>query len=78
MYCEWCGFLNVRNFFFEIYLYREFFEYYRYNVDILFCVVFNDDNLFKDDFFFGMLLFGICYFIVWGFLVIMLFDWILI
>lgn len=61
MYCEWCGFLNVRNFFFEIYLYREFFEYYRYNVDILFCVVFNDDNLFKDDFFFW-------YVIIWDLL----------
>lgn len=61
MYCEWCGFLNVRNFFFEIYLYREFFEYYRYNVDILFCVVFNDDNLFRDDFFFW-------YVIIWDLL----------
>lgn len=61
MYCEWCGFLNVRNFFFEIYLYREFFEYYRYNVDILFYVVFNDDNLFKDDFFFW-------YVIIWDLL----------
>lgn len=34
---------------FEIYMYRKFSEYYRYNVDTPLRVVFNDDNLFKDD-----------------------------
>lgn len=48
-YCEWCGLLNARNSSFEIYLYREFSEYYRYNVDTPLRVVFNDDNLFKND-----------------------------